>query len=72
MKVINNLNVAKSCQTYDIPTNLIKINKDIFANFSTDHFTYCIAYADVIPVHKKMKSVTKEISENSDQHFKNL
>ena len=62
MKVINNLNVAKSCQMNDIPTKVIKINKDIFANFITDHFNYCIAYgdfpnelenADVIPVHKK-------------------
>ena len=40
------------------------MNKDIFANFITDHFNYCIAYgectdelkhADVISVHKKKK-----------------
>ena len=41
------------------------MNKDIFVNFITDHFNYCIAFgqfpdelkhakhADVIPVHKK-------------------
>ena len=29
MKVINNLNVAKTCQVNDIPTKVIKINKDI-------------------------------------------
>ena len=61
MKVINNLNVAKSCQMNDIPTKVIKMNKDIF-NFISYHFNYCIAYgefldelkhADVIPVHKK-------------------
>ena len=39
MKVINNLNVAKSCQISDIPTKVIKMNKDIFANFITDHFS---------------------------------
>ena len=41
MKVINNLNVAKSCQINDVPTKVIKMNKDIFANFIRDHFNYC-------------------------------
>ena len=68
MKVINNLNVAKSCQINDIPTKVIKINKDIFANFITDHFNYCIAYeefpdelkhTDVIPVHKRNEKCDK-------------
>ena len=68
MKVINNLNVAKTCQVNDIPTKVIKINKDIFANFITVHFNYCIAYgeftdelkhADVIPVHKKNEKCNK-------------
>ena len=44
MKVINNLKVAKSFQINDIPTNIIKMNKDIFANFIRDHFNYCIAW----------------------------
>ena len=38
MKVINNLYVAKRCKVNDIPTKVIKMNKDIFANFITDHF----------------------------------
>ena len=68
MKVINNLNVAKSCQINDIPTKVIKMNKDIFANFITDHFNYFISYgefpdrlkhADVIPVHKKNEKCDK-------------
>ena len=68
MKVINNLNVAKSCQINDIPTKVIKMNKDIFANFITDQFNYCIAYGefpdelkhtDVIPVHKKNEKCGK-------------
>ena len=62
VKVINNLNVAKSCQMNDIPTKVIKINKDIFTNFIMDHFNYFIAYGefpdelkhpDIIPIHKK-------------------
>ena len=62
MKVINNLNVAKSYQINDIPTKVIKMNRDTFANFITDHFNYCISYgefpdelkhAEVIHVHKK-------------------
>ena len=68
MTVINNLNVAKTCQLNDIPTKVIKINKDIFDNSITDHFNYCIAYggspdelkhADVIPVHKKNEKCNK-------------
>ena len=72
MKMINNLNVAKTCQVNDIPTKVIKINKDIFANFITDHFNYCIAnrefpdelkHADVIPVHKKNEKCNKTITD---------
>ena len=46
----------------DISAKVIKTNKDIFANFITDHFHYYIAYgefpdefkqADVIHDHKK-------------------
>ena len=66
MKLINNLNVTKSCQTNYIPTKVSKINKDIFANFITDHFNYCIAYDEfpdelkhVIPVHKKNEKCDK-------------
>ena len=68
MKVINNLNVAKTCQVNDIPTKVIKINEDIFVNFITDHFNYSIAngefpdelkHADVIPVHKKNEKCNK-------------
>ena len=68
MKVINNLNVAKSCQTNYITVKVIKMNKDIFANFITNHFNYCIAHgefpdelkhADVIPVHKKNEKCYK-------------
>ena len=68
MKLINTLNVAKTCQVNDIPTKIIKINKDIFANFITDHVNYCIAngefpnelkHANVLPVHKKNEKCNK-------------
>ena len=68
IKVLNNLNVAKTCQVNDIPAKVIKMNKGIFANFITDHFNYCIAYgefpdeskyADAIPVHKKNEECNK-------------
>ena len=57
MNVINNFNVA---------------NKDIFANFFTDHYNYCIAYdeflnelkhANLYPSIKIMKSVTRQVTE---------
>ena len=68
MKVINNLNVAKTCQVNDIPAKVIKMIKYIFANFITDHSNYGIAYgefpdelkhADVISVHKKNEKCNK-------------
>ena len=67
MKVINNLNVAKSCQINDIPTKVIKRNKYIFANSITDHFNYCTAYgefpdelkhSDIIPVKTNYRPVS--------------
>ena len=69
MKVINNLNVAKTCQVIDIHTKVIKINKDIFANFITDDFNYCIIansefpdeleHADTNAVNKKNEKCNK-------------
>ena len=67
--MLNNLNVAKTCQVTDIPAKVIK---GIFANFIIDHFKYCIAYgefpdelkqADVIPVHKKNEKCNKKITD---------
>ena len=64
MKVINKLNVAKSCQMNDIPTKVIKMNKNIFANFITDHLNNFGEFPDelkhaVIPVHKKNEKCDK-------------
>ena len=67
MKVINNLNLSKTCQVNNIPTMVIRMNKYIFANFITDHFIYCIAYGEfpdelkhaVIPVLKKSEKCNK-------------
>ena len=70
-KVINNLNVAKSCQMNDILTKNIKMNKDIFTDFIVDYFNDCIAYdklpgeiknAEFISVHIKVKSVTRQVT----------
>ena len=61
-KIIRGMNVHKTCQLKDIPTKIIKMNSDIFANFICLHFNYCIDIgefpqefksADIIPVHKK-------------------
>ena len=72
MKVVNNLNVAKTCQVNDIPSKVIKMIKDIFANFVTDHFNYCIAYGEfpdelnmlmLYSSTKRMKSVRRQITD---------
>ena len=63
MKVINNLNAVKSCETND---------KDIFANFTTNHFNYCIAYGEfpdelsMLMLHlftERIKSVTRQLKD---------
>ena len=62
------MNVHKTCQLKDIPTKIIKMNADIFANFICLHFNYCIDIgefpqefknAEIIPVHKKKEKSDK-------------
>ena len=36
-KVIKNLNVCKTCQGKDIPTETIKLNIDLFSSFICQH-----------------------------------
>ena len=42
MKIISQLNTAKTCQNADTPTKIIKLNKDIFAKFISNNFNHCI------------------------------
>ena len=37
IKVIDILNITRCCQIYDTSAKVIKINKEIFADFITDH-----------------------------------
>ena len=62
------MNVHKTCQLKDIPTKIIKMNSDIFANFICLHLNYCIdtgefpqkfKNADIIRVHKKNEKSDK-------------
>ena len=62
------MNVHKTCQLKDIPTKIIKMNSDTFANFICLHFNYCIDIgefpqefknANIIPVHKKKEKSDK-------------
>ena len=41
-KIVRGMNVHKTFQLKDIPTKIIKMNSDIFANFICLHFHYCI------------------------------
>ena len=54
------MNVHKTCQIKDIPTKIIKMNADIFANFICLQFNYCIVIGefplvtpDITPIHMK-------------------
>ena len=49
-------------QQEDIPTNIIKLNKDVIAKFTAENFNSCIdegefaselKHADIVPIHKK-------------------
>ena len=41
-KVVNDLSIVKACQKDDIPTKVIKMNKDIFAGFIAKDFNNCV------------------------------
>ena len=60
-QIISNLNIKKSCQQEDIPTKIIKLNKDLIAKFIAQNFNSCIdegefpselKHADIVPIHK--------------------
>ena len=61
-KIISNLNIKKSCQQEDIPTKIIKLNKDLIATFIVENFNSYIdkgefpselKHADIVLIHKK-------------------
>ena len=56
------MSIVKACQKDDIPTKVIKINKNIFSGFIAKDFNNCfdkgvfpdnLKHTDVTPVHKK-------------------
>ena len=42
IKIISQLNMAKTCQNADTPTKIIKLNEDIFAKFISNNFNHYI------------------------------
>ena len=62
IKFIKNLILSKACQSTDIPTKIIKLNADTFANYifkncnyslENGKFSCVLKHADVVSVHKK-------------------
>ena len=71
-KIIINLNIKKSCQQEDIPTKIIKLNKDLIAKFIAENSNSCIdegefpselKHADIVPFIKRKIRVTKIIAD---------
>ena len=69
LKVIQDLNAKKSCQTSDTPTKNIKLNSDIFSNLIYKHFNCYIdkaefpndlKHTDIVPIYKKNNKCEKE------------
>ena len=42
IKLIKTVNVEKASQKSDIPTKTVKLNADIFRNFISKNFNYCL------------------------------
>ena len=68
-KIINNLDTSKTTQQGDIPTKIIKDNKEIFSYFistsfnnavNKDFFPDELKYADIKPIYKKELRNEKE------------
>ena len=62
LKEIQKLDCSKACQDTDIPTKIIKLNSDIFADFIFKNFnnniafsfySTCLKNSNISPVHKK-------------------
>ena len=62
-KIIDNLDTSKASQQGDIPTHIMKDNKDLYSNFISENFNSALdnggifpdqlKYADIKPVYKK-------------------
>ena len=68
-KEILNLDTTKACQEADIPTKVIKLNADLFADFLSSPFNNCIKtgefpsrfkLADITPIYKKGTKTSKD------------
>ena len=71
-KIVSDLNIKKSCQQEDIPTETIKLDKDLIATFMAENFNSYIdefefaselKHANVVSIHKKKIRVTKVITD---------
>ena len=67
-KIIKNLNVRKTFQGSDIPSETIKLNLDLFSSFICRHSNYCVSigefpnelkHANITPVHTKKNKCDK-------------
>ena len=67
-KIIHNLNIKKSCQQEDIPTKIIKLNKDLNAKFIAENVNTCndkgefpseLKHANIVSIHRKKDKSNK-------------
>ena len=76
-KIINNLDTSKATQQGDIPTKMIKDNKDIFSYFISASFSNAVnkgvfpdelKHADIKPIYKK-ESRNNNNNNNNNNKF---
>ena len=61
-KIVSDLNIKEYWKQEDVPTKIIKLNKDLIATFIAENFNFCIdqgefpyelKHANIVPIHKK-------------------
>ena len=71
-KIMSKLKIKKFCQQENIPTKIIKLNKDLVAKFIAKKFNSCLdegkspselKHTDIVQFIKRKKRVTKVITE---------
>ena len=64
------MNIVKAWENADIITRILKLNADLFANYISRNFNYCleegelpsaVKHTDAVLVHKKIEEMIEQI-----------
>ena len=66
------LTLKKSCQQEDIPTNIIKLSKDLIAKFKAENFNSCIDEGEFPSELKHEKTIHKKKDKSDKSNYRPL